>query len=196
MEQESKKLDIEAAFRDAARPSEIPNFENRRGSLKPLFQAHRSANIGLLRDLFLGLFSLLIAGIAFVAVYRLLGSSPRALYTAMAAAAVIGVLMAPLRYQSLAARTLPFAGVPESEPTPLPSALAKKQADLQRATVRNRVALRLMISAYVLCLWFLSVMNSERLHGMHIMLLTIVLAAPVLLVLMFWITLGPLGKSS
>jgi len=98
MEQESKKLDIEAAFRDAARPSEIPNFENRRGSLKPLFQAHRSANIGLLGDLFLGLFSLLIAGIAFVAVYRLLGSSPRALYTAMAAAAVVGVLMAPLRY--------------------------------------------------------------------------------------------------
>ncbi|HKU54708.1 MAG TPA: hypothetical protein VJP60_05055 [Rhizomicrobium sp.] len=194
MKHKPKKLDMEAAFREVTQPA--PAFENSRWSLKPLFQIYDLTKPGLFGNLFLALFSLLTAGIAFVAVFKLVGWSPLALYYALLAATVVGALTAPLRYQWLVARALPFSALPESEPPPLPGELSEIRADLQRGTLRNRAIMRVAVFGYVLCLWLLSVTNSDRLHGMHMLMLIIVVATPVLLFLTIWLALGPLSKNS
>jgi hypothetical protein len=71
---EPKKLDIEAAFRGATQPGKAAALENGRRFLKPL---NGRTKTGLLGNLLLALFSLVTAGISFVAVFKLMGGSPR-----------------------------------------------------------------------------------------------------------------------
>jgi hypothetical protein len=87
MPADPKKLDIEAAFRSVAQPPEAPFLGNEQRLLKPLFQIRGPTKRSFLGDLFLVLFSLSVAVIAFIAVFKLTGRSPRALYYALTAAA-------------------------------------------------------------------------------------------------------------
>ena len=202
MKQEPKKLDMEAAFRGVAQPPDVSAFENGRRSLKPLFHIYRPAKSSHLGYLVLALFSLVTAGIAFVAVFELTGRSPLALYGAITAAAVAGGLTAPLRYERFVVRILSpvllrrNSGLPESELPPPPDEVPEIRADLQRETLRNRVIMRVAIFGYVLCLWLLSVPDSHRLQELHTPARIIVIAAPVLLFLKIWLALGPLSKNS